>query len=142
MKLVISGSMILMDKILKLQKECLELGFKEVIVPGIVATKKEYENMTKEETADRKIKYDLIRDYYYKILKSDGLLVANYEKKGIENYIGGNTFLEIGFAFVTGKPIFLLNPAPDLAYKSEILGMEPIILNGDLSKIKEFYSFS
>jgi len=141
MKLVISGSMLLMDKILDLQQECLKLGFEEVVVPGIVATKKEYEKMTSEESGERKIRYDLIRDYYYKILRSDALLVANYKKRDIDNYIGGNAFLEMGFAFVSGKPIFMLNPVPELSYSSEIVGMQPIIINGDLRQIKDYYSF-
>ena len=60
----------------------------------------------------RKIKNDVIRDYYQKIDKSDCILVLNLTKNGIENYIGGNTFLEIGFAHVLGKKIYLYNNIP------------------------------
>ncbi len=63
-------------------------------------------------------------------------LAVNIDKKGIKNYIGGNTFLEMGFAHVLDKKIFLLNEIPDISYKDEIKAMQPIILNGDLSKIK------
>lgn len=66
---------------------------------------------------------------------NDAILVLNYEKKGQQNYIGGATFLEIFRAWEMGKKIFLLNPIPDNLLKDEILGFNPIILNGDLSKI-------
>jgi hypothetical protein len=34
------------------------------------------------------------------------------------------------------KKIFLLNPSPQMAYSDEIVAMKPIVINGDLSKIK------
>lgn len=78
-----------------------------------------------------------ITAHFRKIDDSDCILVTNYEKKGIENYIGGNTFLEMGYAYGTGKKIFVLNELPKAsAYKEEMLGMQPIVLNGDISLIK------
>ena len=65
------------------------------------------------------------------------MLVVNLDKHGIKNYIGGNTFLEIGFAHVLYQKIFMLNPIPDiLYYKTEIEAMNPTIINGDLSQIE------
>jgi len=86
--------------------------------------------------AFRKIKFDVIKKHYKLIGESDAILVINCDKKGIENYIGGNTLMELGFAHVLDKKIFLLNPIPEISYKDEIVAMQPIILNGDLSKIK------
>lgn len=83
----------------------------------------------------RKIKEDVIKRYYKIIGEADVLLVLNLEKNGIENYIGGNTFLEMGFAYVLGKPIYLYNVIPDVSYKEEILAMQPVVINGDISKI-------
>lgn len=83
----------------------------------------------------RKIQYDVIRRYYEIIKNSDAIMVLNLDKNGIKNYIGGNTFLEIGFAYVLGKKIFLMNPIPEMGYKDEVMAMQPIILNGDLNKI-------
>lgn len=37
------------------------------------------------------------------ICGSDAILVLNYDKKGIKNYIGGNTLMEMGFAHVHDK---------------------------------------
>jgi len=63
--------------------------------------------------------------------------VLNYDKKGVKGYVGGNTLMEIGVAFFLSKPIYLLNDIPeDVSYAEEILGMMPIVINGDLAKIK------
>ena len=59
------------------------------------------------------------------------------EKNGVSGYIGGNTFLEIGFAMSVGVKIFIFNTySQNLSYIDEIEGMLPIVINGDLKKIK------
>jgi hypothetical protein len=84
----------------------------------------------------QKYECDAIREHWGNIEKSDVTLVLNYEKHGIPGYIGGNAFLEMGFAYILKKPIYLLNPIPEMPYyKTEIIGMKPIMLNGDLNKI-------
>lgn len=84
-----------------------------------------------------KIEHDFIREHFKKIEQADAILVLNYEKKGIPNYIGGNTFLEMGLAFWLGKKIFLLNPIPQMDYLTEMHAMQPVVLSGDLSKIHQ-----
>ncbi len=77
-----------------------------------------------------------IKAHLKKIDESDAVLITNYEKRGVEDYIGGNTFLEIGYAFGKDKKIFILNSLPkESAFKEEILGMQPVVLEGDLSLI-------
>ena len=77
-----------------------------------------------------------ISSHFRKIDDSECILITNYEKKSIPNYIGGNTFLEMGYAYGTGKKIYILNEMPITSmYKEELLGMQPIILNGDVSTI-------
>ena len=77
-----------------------------------------------------------ITKHFRKIDDSDCILVTNYEKKGVPNYIGGNTFLEMGYAYGIGKKIYILNEMPATSlYKEEMLGMQPICLNGNLNKI-------
>lgn len=89
------------------------------------------------ESAKNKIKEDLIRDYFNKIKNCDAILVVNERRHNTDNYIGGNSLLEMGFAYVTDKKVFLLNPIPEeISYVDEIKAMDPIILNGDLSKIQ------
>lgn len=83
------------------------------------------------------LKEAAIRDHYEKIDWADAILVINQEKRGIAGYVGGNTLIEIGVAFYLKKPIYILNPvSSELSYKQEILGMKPILLNGNLELIK------
>ena len=70
------------------------------------------------------------------IMPNDAMLVLNLEKKGIPNYIGGATFLEIYKAFELDKKIFLMNPIPDNIFKDELVGINPTVIKGDLSLIK------
>lgn len=87
------------------------------------------------ESAKNKVRHDLIRDYFRKIKESDAIIVVNVERKGIKGYIGGNSFLEMGFAHILDKPIYLFHEIPDVGYRDEIEAMNPVILDGDLSKI-------
>jgi nucleoside 2-deoxyribosyltransferase len=119
-----------------------ENGF-EVIIPdgaerilnGEMTLEEFMNKVNKGEGTKAKIEHDVIRTYFKKISDSDAILVLNYKKKEIENYIGGNTFLEIGFAHVLNKKIYLLNPIPEMHYKDELVAMQPIVINGDLGKI-------
>lgn len=87
---------------------------------------------------EQKNNKDAIREFWNAMQGADAVLTVNLDKHGIANYIGGNTFLEIGFAHVLGQKIFLLNPIPDIPfYKTEIEAMKPIVIHGDLSKISE-----
>lgn len=65
----------------------------------------------------------------------DAVLVLNYTKNGIDNYIGGATFLEMYDAFRLGKTIYMMNDIPEGLLKDEIIGFSPIVINGDLDKI-------
>jgi hypothetical protein len=84
----------------------------------------------------QKFNLDAIREFWNMMQGADAVLVLNYNKNGIKNYIGGNTLMEIGFAHVLNQKIFLLNPIPEMPYcKSEIEAVKPIIIHGDLTKI-------
>ena len=78
----------------------------------------------------------LIRRHIANIGAAQCVLIANFDKNGIENYIGSNSFLEMGAGFIFEKPIYLLHPIPRQDNYEEILALEPIVLNGDLSKIE------
>jgi len=75
------------------------------------------------------------------IKNMDAVLVLNFDKitdeKIEKNYIGGATFLEIYDAFRLNKKIYLYNDIPKGMLYDEIEGFAPIIINDDLSKIKE-----
>lgn len=101
--------------------------------PFIGKTDEEKETIKLEQ----KNNMDAIREFWNMMQGADGVLILNLDKHGIKNYIGGNTFLEIGFAHVLNQKIFLLNPIPDIQfYKTEIEAMKPVVLNGDLSLIE------
>lgn len=136
-KSFICGSIAASDEIIAAQKELEERGF-EVEIP--FGCKKYIENgyvhVAEEERAGDKKEHDLIRRYYELMKEYDIVLVVNVEKNGVQNYIGGNTFLEMAFAHVLDKPLYVLNPLPDLPYRSELEAMNHTVLDRDLSKIK------
>ena len=138
MKITICGSMSFAKEMLE-ARNLLEIKGHTCFLPEQV---KEYAGglvgkMGGSEGAQRKIEHDLIRKHYYLIQNSDAILVLNYKKGDTANYIGGNSFLEIGFAHILGKRIFLLNPTPEIdLIKQEIEAVQPIILDGDLGRIE------
>jgi hypothetical protein len=80
---------------------------------------------------------DVVREFWRLMQGGDAVLVLNLDKNGIKNYIGGNTLMEIGFAHVLNQKVFLYNPVPEIdLYKTEIESVKPIVINGDLNKIK------
>jgi len=142
---VVVGSIELADKLIKIAQKLESAGF-EVGLPHTVNrikngefTLEEFRKLKKENGGDiafrKKSKLDYIKRYFNLIKESDAILVANFDKNGIKNYIGGNALMELGFAYVLEKPIFLYNPVPKMQYTDEILAVNPIILNGDLAKI-------
>lgn len=84
----------------------------------------------------QKYHLDAIRGFWNMMQCADAVLVLNYDKNGIRNYVGGNTLMEIGFAYVLNQKVFMLNPIPEMPYcRTEIEAVKPIILNGDFSRI-------
>jgi hypothetical protein len=78
----------------------------------------------------------MIRGHFEEIVKSDAILVMNYEKIGKPNYIGPNVLMEMAIAFYLHKPIYVLNgESEDSPLIDEILGLQPIFLEGDRSLI-------
>ena len=92
------------------------------------------------EAAHQDFKARMFKQSQDLINQMDAVLVLNYdkEKDGVtyENYIGGATFLEMYEAFCGNKQIYMMNPVPLNILYDEIVGFNPIILNGDLNKIK------
>ena len=118
---------------IKLKQDVENLGFK-------VHIQEDVEDFTtgKRTNEDkwRKLKKDPFKNYFKVIKNSDAILVVNIDKKGVKGYIGGNTLIEMAFAHILDKKIYLLNQIPDLSYKDEIEAFKPIILNSDLLLMK------
>jgi predicted RNA-binding protein with PUA domain len=133
MEITICGSMTFFEEMKNLSIALIEKGHKVNLPEKEEPIDPE---MSEEELAKRKIEKDLIMKHYKLIKKSDAILVVNEGKKGIRDYVGGNAFLEMGFAHVLGKKIFLLNDIPQQSYTSEIIAMNPICLKRNLSELK------
>lgn len=129
---------------MRLSREMLEVKDKlialghEVILPHFTEeyAKLGHIDLMHSESVKNKVEYDLIKDYYKTISENDVILLVNNNLNGIDNYIGGNSFLEMGFAHVLNKKIYILNGLPNISFKDEIIAMHPTILNGDLAGIK------
>lgn len=86
-------------------------------------------------TEHSKWKAGMIRRSAKVMERNDAVLVLNFAKNGIKNYIGGATFLEMHDAFRLKKKIYLFNDIPDGILTDEINGFRPTVIAGDLSKI-------
>jgi hypothetical protein len=135
MTITICGSIKFFDDMVKIQKDLEDRGH-TVLMP-VKADGVDYWAEDNTSRVQAKKTLELINEHFHKIEKSDAILVVNITKKDIENYIGANTFLEIGFAHYRDKNIFLLNPVPDQPYIiDEIQTIDPIVINGDIDNIK------
>lgn len=137
MKVGVSGSMQFTEKQMEICDNLKHLGhdvFMSKFGPFFVGKNDDKKEKIKLE---QKYNHDAIREFWNQMHDSDALLVVNLDKHGIRNYIGGNAFLEMGFAHVLNQKIYLLNPIPKMPhYETEIIAMQPIVINGDLTKIK------
>lgn len=135
MRIVICGSMAFSEEMLEVGSELKDMGH-EVFLPK---NAKKYANEGVDEEfsglVEEKVDHDLIKTFFEEIGESDAVLVVNPEKKGIPNYIGGNSFLEMAFAHVQDKEIYLLHDIPDMSYTDEIVAMDPTCLNGSLEEL-------
>ena len=124
------------EKMMELCEQLEGLGheaFMSKFAPYFVGKSDEEKEIIKLHQKNKK---DAIREFWKPMQNADALLVANLDKHGIKNYIGGNAFLEMGFAHVLNQKIYLLNPIPHMPYyETEIVAMKPVIINGNLSKI-------
>lgn len=141
--IVICSSASFYSQVVEVQKQLKDLGFK-VRVP-LTVNKMVKSNDFKVETyktwmerpEDYKRKAYLTKKHFVEVEKGDVVLVLNYKKNGKNGYIGGAVLMEMAIAFYLKKPIYILNPIDDSSkYKEELYGMFPIILKGDLLKIK------
>ena len=137
MKIFVLGSMQFSEKMLTATKSLRKKGYVAItskfIKEFIGKSDKEKEVIKLRQKNDE----DAMKVDCMQILDSDAVLVMNFDKHGVKNYIGGNVLIEIGYAHILGKKIFLYNPIPDIPYyKTEIEAMKPIIIQGNLKNIK------
>ena len=136
MKIAICASMVFAEKMVQIKHQLEEIGHTVFISQFAEGYLGKAEKEKEKLAVSDKNEHDAIRKFWEIIKKSDAILVLNYDRKGIKNYIGGNTLMEIGFAHVLNKKIFMMNPVPDIEYyRSEIEAVSPVVLKQDLNKI-------
>ncbi len=147
MRITICGSIAFYEKMQEIKKQLEEMEHEVKLPPNEVENEKgelipvqEYYRIRKATNdhtgwiGDRKS--GAIMAHFEKIEWSNAILVLNYDKNGIPGYVGGNTLMEIGLAFFLKKKIYYLNDIPEMSYKEELSGVNPIIVNGNLQLIK------
>lgn len=147
MKITLCGSIAFYKEMLSVKQQLEQLGHEVKVPPhevkddqGNMLPVQQYYALRKQENNDGSwiwdTKNEAILAHFDKVAWSDAILVLNYEKKNIKGYVGANTLLEMGLALWLKKGIYLLNAIPEMTSKEEILGMKPIVLAGDLDKLR------
>lgn len=91
------------------------------------------------DAGDYHKKSALMRAHFDKVARGDSILVCNYEKNGLSDYIDGNVLMEMTVAFYLNKPIYLVNDIPSSStYAEEIIGVGAIPLKGNLQLLKRY----
>ena len=135
MKIFLVCSKKFYDKIPEIQKT-LERSGHTITLPNCFAdpgTEERYKTLGVAEHS--KWKAEMLKHSAGVIQDNDAVLVLNFEKNDVENYIGGATFLEMYDAFRLGKKIFLYNEIPKGILADEIVGFNPVVISGNLHKI-------
>ena len=135
MKIFLICSKKFYDRVPEIQKE-LEKSGHTISLPNHYddpTAEARYLHLGREEHA--KWKSEMFRYSIGVIENNDAVLVLNFEKNGVPNYIGGATFLEMYDASRLGKTIYLFNEIPEGILRDEICGFNPIVLNGELSRV-------
>ena len=141
MKITLCGSLNFSEDIKKIKERLASMGH-EVLLPASIEDfgMDRIKKIKNNKELLREIQPGYMKKHFDKIENSDSILVINLERRGIKNYIGGNTFAEIMVAFFLNKKIFLLNPIPTdekLSFmRDEIEAVKPIVINGNLDLIK------
>lgn len=134
MTIAVCGSIKFHDAMVRAQRELEKLG--HIVLMPNKTEGVDYWAKDNKSRVEAKKKFRFIDEHLDKIEKSDAILVVNVTKKNIVNYIGANTFLEMGYAYYRKKKIFTLNPLPDQPYiLDELLTFVPINLSGKLEDI-------
>jgi hypothetical protein len=134
-RLVISGSMAFYGYMYRLQDELAEEGV-ESLLPEAQDDLAELLPSAQFEALKREMSFAHIRRV--KNPRTYGILVANFEKHSLPNYIGPSTFAEVAIAASQGKKIFILNEFPQV-YAEELSLWGAIALRGRLDLLVRLY---
>lgn len=149
MILTLCGSMKFAKQTFDISKKLEDLGHKALYATDLKffiddeGKKDREDNFTKNEIT-QEVKESWAKpmlDHFALIDNSDAILVLNFEKKGIKNYIGSSSFVEMYYAWGMGKTVYLLNDIPSQKDQNyiydDLLTFDLIVLNNNLQGIKE-----
>ncbi|MGE5309701.1 MAG: hypothetical protein ACM3JF_01310 [Sphaerimonospora mesophila] len=134
--IAVCGSMAHATEMKNVIAELRQMGL-SVSTPEMSEQKFDWQQASNAEIAAHK--GQLVRRHFANIARAKAVLVCNYDKNDIANYIGTNTLMEMTAAFAYEKPIFLLNPVPHQNGREEILAMEPVVIEGNLMELASLY---
>jgi len=135
MRIILCGSLSFAKEMKKMKDILNKIGH-ETLIPSSIEKfgVEEIEKIKSDKRKYLQVAPTYMKEDFDKIKNSDAILVVNLDKNGIENYIGGNTFAEIMFAFYNNKKVFLLNPISKSERLSiitnEIEAVNPVIIGG------------
>ena len=132
--IALCGSMTQRENISLIIEKLQKNGY-SVSTPDLEAEPVDYSAISSQKEIT-KIKGYFIRRHFANIARAKTVLVLNYEKNDIKGYIGANTLIEMAAAYIYDKPIYILNNLSRQPNYEEILGLEPIFLNGDLDGMR------
>lgn len=128
MKVLIHASLDFKDAIIS-TRDKLALNKKiDVLLPDLTRYQ-HIRDVNGDDITFTKIKNRLAKESIEQLKECSCLLILNYTHRDIENYVGGNSFMEMSIAFYMNKPIYLLNPIPEgMSYSEEIKAFYPVIV--------------
>jgi hypothetical protein len=137
MKIMIGGSMTFAQKMKDAKKTLENLGY-EVFVP--LDTEHVIDDPDKKTDVQFMKELGVGRGDAELVAKSDIFIILNYPKHGVDGYIGPGAYRDLSVAWWLKKKIFFLFPYDEEQnnHKYEMLGFDPIILNGAINKIKDY----
>ena len=132
MKIAVCGSLTFHHEMREVEKALRSLGHTPLVPKSLDLI--DTHGFKKPETVSERLAaedhYDFIREHFRKIEQAEAVLVVNPPKNGIEGYIGGNTFLEMGIGFYLGKKLYVLYALPRMGYELELASMRPAVIGG------------
>lgn len=140
MKIYICGSLTFSKEMIEIGKKLEKLGHKVQIPTDaklVVDGKHNPDNLNSNFKFC--LKDDIMRTHMEFAKQCEAILCLNYDKNNIHGYIGTATLMELGIAYYNRRKIFLWQNFPDCReqrWAHEVEIMQPIIINGDLAKIK------
>lgn len=134
-RLVICGSMGIFGMMLSLARE-LETNHVPVVVPEADTVDLHSLPIAHYEAHKRKAS----KAHFKAIMHPStfAVVAANFDRNGMPDYVGTNTFAELAVAFAHGKKIFLLQGFPD-SFSDELKAWGAVPLHGDRGALVNQY---